>query len=625
MRNKNHCSIVRVALGLVAVCMALGQSPLALGANEPTRAEILKGGLGPERTCYDITSYHLDVRIDPTAKFIRGSNKITFRTVNDFTKMQVDLWSNLPISKIVFDDQAEAAFTRELNAVFVELPESAKKDSVHSVTVYYSGNPVVARRAPWDGGFTWDKDPDGNPWVVVTCPETGSSVWWPCKEHQSDRADNVTISITVPPGLEDISNGRLLARTVLPDGWVRFDWYVSYPIDNYCVTFNIGKYAHFSDAYKSKDGQPLTLDYYVLPREVEKAKKDFEQVKTMLRVYEKYFGDYPFPRDGYKLVECPHTGMEHQSCVAYGNHYLGGYRGRSPAEVGMKFDFIIIHESAHEWWGNCVCASDIADMWIHESFAAWAESLFVEDQWGRAEALRYINNKKPNIRNLHPIISERGLFRKSDGDMYDKGQLILNTLRSVLDDDKLFFSIVHGLRDTFQYQAISGDDVFNYINKKSGRGPVLVLRAIFSSRDDSHSRGSSAKRRRQGDGSLPMGNRCPQFPDAGQSHHFARKIRLDQARGPNGRRTRSTACRRRISRWMQTTSMPTCGCGGTTLIRDAGTFLESRLEISLVQRQLCRLAVLFHDHLVTHNFDNPRSGHRFPHLTFLAAQDDGWI
>ena len=330
----------------------------------PTRAEILKGALTPERTCYHVASYHLDVRIDPATKSLKGSNKITFKTVEDFTKMQVDLWSNLPISKIVFDDRTPAAFTRELNAVFVELPERVQKNSEHSVTVYYSGTPTVARRAPWDGGISWDHDPDGNPWIVVTCSEIGASVWWPNKDHASDKPDNMTISITVPPDLDEISNGRLKARTVLPDGWVRYDWFVSYPIDNYCVTFNIGKYAHFSDEYIGRDGVPLTLDYYVLPKNLKKARKQFKQVKTMLSVYEKYFGKYPFPRDGYKLVECPHTGMEHQSCVAYGNRYLGGFRGRSSSAVGLKFDFIIIHESAHEWWGNSVSMKDIADMWI---------------------------------------------------------------------------------------------------------------------------------------------------------------------------------------------------------------------------------------------------------------------
>jgi aminopeptidase N len=411
----------------------------------------------------------LDVRIDPATKSLKGSNKITFHSENDFTKMQVDLWSNLPISKIMLDEQTSAPFTRELNAVFVELPELARRGSTHSVTVFYSGTPVVARRPPWEGGISWDHDDQGHPWVVVTCQGTGASIWWPNKDHPSAKPANMTISITVPAGLDEISNGRLTARTVLPDGWVRYDWFVSYPINNYCVTFNIGKYAHFSDRYVSADGEPLTLDYYVLPKNLEKAKAQFKQAKTMLAAYEKYFGKYPFYRDGYKLVECPHTGMEHQSCVAYGNRYIGGYRGRASSAAGLKFDFIIIHESAHEWWGNSVTMTDIADMWIHESFGAYAESLFVEDQFGHAEAIKYINGKKGNVRNERPIIAGYGRNQEGPGDMYDKGQLILNTLRSALDNDRLWFSILRGLHDTFKYRTASADEVFGFITQKSGR------------------------------------------------------------------------------------------------------------------------------------------------------------
>jgi aminopeptidase N len=435
----------------------------------PTRAEILKGALTPERACYDVRSYSLDVRIDPATKSLSGSNKITFKTIDDFTTMQVDLWSNLPISKITFDDGKEAQFTREMNAVFVQLPEAARKDSVHSITVFYSGTPVVAARPPWEGGVSWEHDDEGNPWVVVTCQETGASIWWPNKEHVSDKPDTVSISITVPPGLDEISNGRLRGRTVLADGWVRYDWFVSSPINNYSVTFNIGKYAHFSDEYINADGEMLTMEYYVLPKNLRRAREQFKQAKTMMAAFEKYFGKYPFYRDGYKLVECPHTGMEHQSCVAYGNHYLGGYRGRASSAVGLKFDFIIIHESAHEWWGNSVTMKDMADMWIHESFGAYAESLFVEDQYGHEEALKYINAKKGNVRNERPIIGKYGRYQEPPGDMYDKGQLILNTLRSVLDDDASWVSILRGLQEKFRWRNASADDVFVVINEKAGR------------------------------------------------------------------------------------------------------------------------------------------------------------
>lgn len=443
-------------------------SPAQSQTNDFTRADSLRGMLTPLRTCYDITYYHLDVRIDPATQSLSGSNRIHFKVVDDFEKMQIDLFDNMTIEKILLDDDKPATFTREFNAVFIQLPETLRKDSQHAVTIYYSGNPTVAKRPPWDGGFTWEHDKAGNPWVVVTCQGTGASLWWPNKDHQADEPDSMMISIAVPPGLENISNGRLRARAVLPDGWTRFDWFVSYPINNYNVTINIGKYAHFSEWYVS-DGDSLSLDYYVIPETLEKAKSHFKQVKPMMSCFEKFFGKYPFPRDGFKLVESPHTGMEHQSAVAYGNLYLGGYRGRTWAEVGLKFDFIIIHETAHEWWGNSVTSKDIADMWIHESFGAYAEALFIECQWGRKEALKYINGKKPSVLNDRPIIGTYGVDRSGSGDMYDKGQLVLNTLRSVIDDDPLWFSMVRGLAETFKYQTITADDVFNYINEKTGK------------------------------------------------------------------------------------------------------------------------------------------------------------
>jgi aminopeptidase N len=301
----------------------------------------------------------------------------------------------------------------------------------------------------------------------VTCQGTGASLWWPNKDHQADEPDSMLISVTVPKGLMDVSNGRLRSTTELPDGWTRFDWFVSSPINNYCVTVNIGKFAHFADTFNQ--GEPLSLDYYVLPQNLEKAKEQFKQVKTMMEAYYKYFGPYPFIRDGYKLIECPHTGMEHQSAVAYGNWYIGGYRGRSSSEVGLKFDFIIIHESAHEWWGNSVTSKDVADMWIHESFGAYAEALYVEYMWGHDEALKYINGKKQNVDNAEPIIGIYNVQNEGSHDMYDKGQLVLNTLRSVIDNDDVWFSILRGIQDTFKYQTITAEDIFNFINKKTGK------------------------------------------------------------------------------------------------------------------------------------------------------------
>jgi aminopeptidase N len=442
-----------------------------LGPQEPetpvfTRADTLRGMLLPERSCYDVKYYHLDVRVDPATKTIHGSNTILFAVDSAFNKMQIDLFKNLDISRITLDENVELKYWREFNAVHVQLPKILPKNSLHSVKVYYGGTPTVAVRPPWEGGITWTKDSTGNPWVVVTCQGVGASIWWPNKDHQSDKPDSMLISITVPRGLEDVSNGRLRAVTELPDGWKRYDWFVSYPINNYCATMNIGKFTHFGDKYIN--GDTLTLDYYVLPQDLERAKVTFEQVKPMMDAYWKYFGEYPFMRDGYKLIECPYNGMEHQSAVEYGNRFLEGYVGRATSAVGLKFDFIIIHESAHEWWGNSVTAKDIADMWIHESFAAYAEALYVEHRWGYKEALEYINGKRQNVRNDSPIIGIYNVNHEGSGDMYDKGQLVLNTLRSVINNDTLWFSILKGIQETFKYQTVAADDIFNYIDRRTG-------------------------------------------------------------------------------------------------------------------------------------------------------------
>ncbi len=433
-----------------------------------TKADSLRGYLSPLRSCYDVTYYHLNVAINPSDSSIKGSNTIRFKVVNPFKEMQVDLFANMKVDKIEFEDGTPLKYSREFGAVFIYLPKELEQSSTHQIVFYYSGRPQIAKNPPWDGGFIWKKQKEGNPWVMVTCQGTGASLWWPNKDHQSDEPDSMLLSVTVPKGLEDISNGRLRSKIDLPDGQTQYNWFISYPINNYDVTINIGKYAHFSDVYTSSDGSKLTLDYYVLPENLQKAKQQFEQVKTMLACYEKYFGKYPFYRDGYKLIESSHNGMEHQSAIAYGNHYLEGYEGRASSAVGLKFDFIIIHESAHEWWGNSVTAKDVADMWIHESFAAYAEDLFVEYNWGHKAALEYINGKKQNVRDEKPIIGPYNVNQEGSGDMYDKGQLVLNTLRDVINNDSLWFSILKGMQQKFAYKTVDANDITNYINERTG-------------------------------------------------------------------------------------------------------------------------------------------------------------
>ncbi len=443
---------------------------LATAQQQPsvfTHADSLRGMMSPERTCYDITYYHLDIKVDTASRSVSGSNRVVFRAVNDFDRMQVDLFENMKIDRIEGDNGKTLPYTRDGNAFFISFPQKLAKGTTRAVTIQYSGAPQVAANPPWSGGFTWTKDKDGNPWIVVTCQETGASLWWPNKDHQSDEPDSMLLSVTVPAGLTNVSNGRLRATTELPGGWKRFDWFISYPINSYNVTINIGKFVHFGEVF---DGaEKLTLDYYVKPYNLEKAKEQFQQVKPMMECYEKRFGAYPFPRDGYKLVESPHLGMEHQSAVAYGNNYVQGYRGTGSSEAGVKFDFIIIHETAHEWWGNSVTSQDIADMWIHESFGAYAEAVYVECLFGYEEAMKYVNGKKPNVQNRAPIIGTYNVHKRGAGDMYDKGQLVLNTLRHVIDNDNLWWEIVKGLAVDFRHSIVTAEDVFASINKKTGR------------------------------------------------------------------------------------------------------------------------------------------------------------
>lgn len=441
-----------------------------------TRADTLRGSLTPLRSCYDINFYHLDVKVDIERRFISGSNRFLFRATQDFTKLQFDLFSNLEIEKVMYNSQP-LSFTREFNAVFITFPKTISKGAKEEFTVYYSGYPRVAENAPWDGGFVFAKDPTGKPWVATACQGIGASIWWPNKDHQADEVDSMMISVRVPTGLKEVSNGRLRKVTPLKDGYTRFDWFVANPINNYAVAVNIGNYTHFSDSYNGEKGN-LTLDYWVLPENLAKAKKQFgENVKPMLSAFEHWFGPYPFYKDGYKLVETPYLGMEHQSAVAYGNKFLNGYMGRdlSGTGWGSKWDFIIVHESGHEWFGNNITAKDIADMWTHESFTNYAESLFIESKWGKQAGQEYVHGTRHAILNDQPIIGKYNVNKTGSGDMYYKGGNLLNMVRTIINDDEKWRSILRGLNKEFFHQTVTTPELIDYINQQSG----MKLTAVF--------------------------------------------------------------------------------------------------------------------------------------------------
>jgi len=442
-----------------------------------TQKDSLRGTLSQFRNCYDVTYYHLAVKINIEAKKIQGSNSISFKCLSDFQELQIDLFENLNIDQILFQGKA-LTFKRVYNAVFVKFPNTLLKGQEEKITVFYSGAPTIAKKAPWDGGFVFSKDENGEPWVAVACQGFGASCWWPNKDHQSDEPDSMLISITCPDPLLNISNGRLRSVIKQSDGYSQYNWFVANPINNYDVTFNIGNYVHFADTYVSPiKNQSLTLDYWVLKSNEAKAKKQFEQVKPMLAIFENRFGPYAFYEDGYKLVESPYLGMEHQSCVAYGNGYKNGYRGfdLSGSGEGKKFDYIIIHESAHEWWGNSLTSYDIADMWIHEGFGQYAEAVYLEDLYGKASADKYLNGLKRGVDNKETIVGPYGVNQEGAGDMYSKGALFLNTLRSVIHNDTIWWDIVKSLQQKYARKNISTLDVLTFMNEKS----KMDLTAIF--------------------------------------------------------------------------------------------------------------------------------------------------
>ena len=434
----------------------------------PTRADILKGEYGPFRANNDLLSYNLDVRVDPEKKFISGTNTIRFRMLRDDTRIQLDLFANLNVDKIVLGD-IELKYVRELNTVFVDFPQTLKKGHVYAIDFRYSGTPTATGRF---GGMTFRKDPAGRNWINTSCQDAGASVWWPNKDQQRDEVENMRLSVAVPNDLVDVSNGKFLGKTDLGDGYTRYDWQIHYPINSYSVSLNIGSYVHFSDTL---DG--LSLDFYALPEDLDKAKHQFAQAKPMIEAYQKYFGPYPFPKDGYKLIQVPYSGMEHQSAVTYGNHFVNGYLERDWTGVGIstKFDFIIIHESAHEWFGNSITASDVCDEWIHEGWGTYLEGVYVEHMFGKADALTYVNGYKTKVGNREPVVTTCGINRTPSQDMYFKGALFINTLRSVVNDDARWWKLMREFYGHFKYQNITTGDVVAFFNQSTG----LNLTPIF--------------------------------------------------------------------------------------------------------------------------------------------------
>ena len=444
--------------------------------NSFTHQDTLRGSITPERAWWDVTYYHLDVKIAPETKSISGKNTIQYTVLEPYKVMQIDLQAPLKITKVVQNGK-ELDVKHNGNAHFISLIDQQQKGSIQSLDVYYEGKPREAKKAPWDGGFTWKEDKNNFPFIATSCQGLGASVWWPNKDHMYDEVDSMLISVNVPKNLTNISNGRLRNIEKHSDNTVTSHWFVSNPINNYGVNVNIGDYEHFSEIYEGEKG-PLTMDYYVLRDNLVRAKNHFKDAPKMMKAFEHWFGPYPFYEDGFKLVEVPYLGMEHQSSVTYGNQYKKGYLGNdvSGSGWGLKFDFIIIHESGHEWFANNITYKDIADMWIHESFTSYSENLYVDYYYGKEASSEYVIGVRKNIKNDKPIIGPYNVNKEGSGDMYYKGANMLHTLRQLIEDDEKWRDILRGLNKTFYHQTVTTQQIENYISEQSG----IDLTAFFN-------------------------------------------------------------------------------------------------------------------------------------------------
>jgi aminopeptidase N len=459
------------SLRTVALISTVASAAQAQTPPEPkvfTHADTLRGSNGPGRAWWDAAFYDLHVMVNPADSSIRGWNRITYRVLRPGREMQIDLQVPMLIDSIK-QDRRSLGFRRDSNAFFVRLPSPQRTGSTRTLTVYYHGKPRAARRPPWDGGFIWQRDSVGNPFIATANEGLGASVWWPNKDLGADEPDSQRVAITVPDSMTNVSNGRLRSVTRGGNGTTTWEYFVSNPINNYNVAVNAARYAHFSDFYDGERGV-LTLDFYPLAIHEDTARVQFRQAIPMMRCFEHWFGPYPWYEDGYKLVEAPHLGMEHQSAVAYGNEYKNGYRGRDLSRTGrgLKWDFIIVHESAHEWWGNNISAQDHADMWIHESFANYAEGIYTECLEGKAAGAEYVIGSRVGIRNDKPVVGVFGVNEPGSGDMYPKGGNMLHTIRQIIGDDEKWRGILRGANATFWHKTISGAELRQYISRQAG-------------------------------------------------------------------------------------------------------------------------------------------------------------
>lgn len=456
-------------INVLFTSILFGMVAVVCNAQDYTRQDSLRGSITAERSWWDLSYYHLDIAVDIEKQTIQGSNLIRYKVLTPKQLIQIDLQPPMNISKVL-EDGKELEYTRDGNAYFIELKKEQVPDANNEILIQYSGKPKIAPRPPWDSGMVWAKDGEDKPFASSISWGAGSSQWWPCKDHMYDEVDSLKFSINIRKDLIAVANGRLIETETKKNKTKTYHWFVANPINNYGINFNIGDYAHFSEVFNGEKG-PLDCDYYVMKENLNKAKEQFKQVPKMLEAFEHWFGPYPFYEDSYKLIEVPYSGMEHQSATTYGNGYKNGYLGRDVSQTGWgdKFDFIIIHESGHEWFACNITFKDVADIWIHESFTAYSEGLYVEYHYGKEAGNDYQIGKRRGIANDKPMIGQYDVNDLTySGDNYPKGATILHMLRQIVNDDEKWRQILRGLNKEFYHQTVSTQQVEDYISKESG-------------------------------------------------------------------------------------------------------------------------------------------------------------
>ncbi len=460
MKNNN----LIIICFLLGYCTIFGQGLMEEKINT-TRQDTLRGSITKERSWWDLTYYHLDIKVDPEKKYISGSNTVGYKVLESKKLMQIDLQKPMLITSVTSRGK-KLKFYRDGNAYFIKMNKRQKVGEINYIKIHYQGNPKEAIRAPWDGGLSWDRDLNGNHFIATSCQGLGASVWWPNKDHMYDEVDSMLISVNVPKNLKNISNGRLRNVTSKKDQTITYDWFVSNPINNYGVNINIGDYVGFSSTFEGENGL-LDIDNYVLSYNIDKAKSHFKQVPMMIEAFEYWFGPYPFYEDSFKIVEVPYLGMEHQSSITYGNEFKNGYLGRdlSGTGWGLKFDYIIIHEGGHEWFANNITYKDIADMWVHEGFTCYSENLYVDYFFGKDASAEYVIGTRKGISNKKPIIGTYDVNREGSSDMYSKGANLLHTIRQIANDDKKWRNTLRGLNKTFFHKTVTTAEIENFISE----------------------------------------------------------------------------------------------------------------------------------------------------------------